>query len=72
MALAQSLQTVKKACPIKPIYDSLTDEDKAVFDKEVEKKIAVNSMLTALQKEGYQVSWNPLNRHMNKVCRCYR
>jgi len=39
MALAQSLQTVKKACPIKPIYDSLTDEDKAVFDKEVEKKL---------------------------------
>jgi len=72
MALAQSLQTAQRVCPIKPIYDSLSDEDKAVFDKEIEKNISVNSMLLALQKEGYQTSWTPLNRHMKKVCRCYR
>ena len=73
MALVDTLATVRydsKLCPVSSIYLQLNDEDRNAFDKAVEKGISTNGLLTALQKEGYAISWASIEKHLNKICKC--
>jgi len=73
MALADTLATVRyqsALCPVANIYNQLNDEDKKAFDKAVEKGISTNGLLTALQKEGYAISWASVEKHLKKICKC--
>ena len=73
MALAKSLKTARirsDLCPVLVIYNQLSNEDKDVFDKAVEKGITTNGLLTALQEEGYAIAWATVERHLKKICKC--
>lgn len=75
MALAENLARVNYKlgeCPVKIIYDGLEDADKAAFDLAIKNKISTNALLVALQKEGIAISWTPINRHLNEICKCYK
>jgi len=73
MALADTLATVRyqsELCPVATIYSQLNNEDKKAFDGAIEKKISTNGLLTALQKEGYAISWASIEKHLKKICKC--
>jgi hypothetical protein len=73
MALAKSLETARlrsDLCPVIAIYNQLNAEDKKAFDKAVAAKISTNGLLTALQAEGYVLSWKSTDRHLKNLCKC--
>jgi hypothetical protein len=73
MALSESLAKVDlrtDLCTVGKAYDSLSDEDKKAFDNAVAGGIGINTLKVALQAEGFVLSWNSLNSHTKKLCRC--
>jgi hypothetical protein len=73
MALADSLTKRDfntNLCSIGKIYLALDDNDKKAFDKAVVENIPINTLMIALQAEGYTVSWSVVNKHLKNICRC--
>jgi hypothetical protein len=73
MALADSLTKRDfrtDLCSIGKIYSTLDDGDKKAFDKALADNVPVNTLLVALQAEGYKVSWGAVNKHIKNICRC--
>ena len=70
LKLDDALADEYRSCSFKKLRDSLPDEDQAVIDTWLDKKVIPYRVFSALKKEGYKIGKQVVYEHMNGWCIC--